>query len=220
MAYQVSEYLEEVRREMEEKKSGANKDQNEMKPSTSKPESPSQVIERLMVERDQSYYKISLGSKAEAEIKHDAKRKKAMQEMCEMDSGEENASGYSIAELKGLRVLKLGGCNRVTDVSLKYCFKLQELKELGLERCYQVSIEGIKAICNHCPSIETLNLSECHSINDKAVEYITENLYRLTRLSLEKCIQLTDFSLDYISMNCQTLKVSKFDIILNTFIQL
>lgn len=208
MSDQVSEYMEELRKEAEEKKAGSNNQNAPVRPSTSNPESPSQVIERLMEEREQSYYKISLGSKAETEIKYDAKRKKAMQEMCEMSCGEESATEYSIAQLKGLRVLKLGGCNRVTDVSLKYCFKLQELKELGLERCYQVSIDGIKAIVYNCPSIEILNLSECHSINDKAVEHITENLHRLTYLSLEKCIQLTDFSLDYISMNCKTLRVS------------
>lgn len=215
MSDTVTEYLEEVKKEAEEKKKkeegkkNDNSNENVLtRPSTSNPESPSQVIQRLMEEREQSYYKISLGSKAEAEIKHDAKRKKAMQEMCEMNSAEKNASSYNIACLKGLRVLKLGGCNRLTDVSLKYCFKLQELKELGLERCYQVSIDGIRAVVNNCPSIEILNLSECHSINDKAVELITEKLHRLTHLSLEKCIQLTDFSLDYISMNCKALRVS------------
>ncbi|XP_063706864.1 F-box/LRR-repeat protein 20-like isoform X2 [Culicoides brevitarsis] len=206
MGDELAEYLEEQREN--EKKSENKPPQDQAASSSSPKESPSQVIERLMVEREQNYYKISLGSKAETEIKHDAKRKKAMQEMCETDSCEENASGYGISRLRGLRVLKLGGCNRVTDVSLKYSFKLRELKELGLERCYQVSIEGMKAIADNCPSIEILNLAECHTINDKAVEYITEHLHRLTRLSLEKCIQLTDFSLDYISMNCKALQLT------------
>lgn len=170
----------------------------------------SQKLQRALEAREQNYFKISLGSKAEEEIKNDAKCKIAMQEMCDLNEDERHSSGFSINQLKGLRILKLAGCSRITDVSLKYCFEFLELKELSLARCYQISIKGIQAVVKRCPSIEILNLAECHSINDKAIELITEKLQRLTSLSLERCIQLTDYTLDYIAMNCKVLKVSLF----------
>lgn len=171
-------------------------------------ESPLEVIERALYGRMQDYYKISLGSKAEDEIKSDAMRKQAMREICELNVSENKLSGHSVTGLKGLRVLKLSGCIKVSDVSLKYCFKFPELKQLSLARCQQITIEGIDALVQNCPSIEVLDLSECHNISDKAIELVTKKLNRLTSLTLERCIQLTDFTLDYILINCKHLRVS------------
>lgn len=84
-------------------------------------------------------FKISLRSKAEEEIVNDAKRKKAIMELCELNKEQDsNKTSYSIARLRGLRVLKLSACNKVSDVSLKYNFLLPELKEINLSRCHQV----------------------------------------------------------------------------------
>jgi F-box and leucine-rich repeat protein 9 len=169
-----------------------------------------ETLRRMMAVRDETvqFKKISLRSKAEEEIVNDAKRKKAMQEMCEQNLLASETSGYSIARLRGLRVLKLAGCNRISDVSLKYSFRLPELRELSLAKCQQVSIDGIQPLVRNCPSLEVLDLSECHNVTDKAVELITQHLHRLSNFSLERCAQLTDFSLDYIAINCKNLKVS------------
>lgn len=85
----------------------------------------------------QSDFKISLRSKAEQEIVNDAALKNTMLTMCEAQEGNINLS-KSIANLKGLTVLKLTGCNKVTDVSLIYCFKFLELRSLTLAKCHQV----------------------------------------------------------------------------------
>lgn len=151
-------------------------------------------------------FKISLRSKAEEEIVNDAKRKKMMLEMYEHKGPITDFSGYSVNALRGLRVLNLTACNRITDVSLKYSFQLTELKELNLAKCQQITSDGMSNLIRNCPSLEIVNLSECHNINDKTIEMITIHLRRLTHFYLERCIQLTDHSLDYMAINCQCLR--------------
>lgn len=157
--------------------------------------------------RPQNPIRISLKSKAEQEIVEDAMRKKAMLQMAmEINLQDQNSSNYSIARLKGLRVLKLGSCNKVSDVSLIYNFKLPELKEIDLSKCQQISMQGIKELVINCPALEVVNLSECHNINDKCIELISLKLTRLTTLDISRCHQLTDFSLDYIAVYCKRLR--------------
>ncbi|XP_055531127.1 uncharacterized protein LOC129721996 [Wyeomyia smithii] len=153
-------------------------------------------------------YKISIRSKAEQEIVNDAMRKRAMMEICQQKQllKDEVGSGFSINRLKGLRVLRLSQCNKLSDISLMYAFKLRELKEISLARCQQISIEGIRSLVQNCPSLEIVDLSECHNINDKAIELIAIHLKRLNTLSLDRCFQLSDFSLDYIAIHCKALR--------------
>lgn len=153
-------------------------------------------------------YQISLRSRAEEDIVNDAKRKRIMLHMCEQPVSKEeiNCSPYSIARLKGLRSLNLASCNRISDVSLKYAFKFNELETLSLAKCQQVSLTGIECIVVTCPSIKVLNLSDCHNLTDQAIDLISERMKRLTYLHIERCSQLTDFSLDSIALNCKRLK--------------
>lgn len=151
-------------------------------------------------------FKISLRSKAEEDIVNDAKRKKVMLEMCELNDTASDFSGYSINRAKGLTTLTLMGCTKITDVSLKYSFKLPELRELSLSKCQQISSIGMDSLVRKCPSLEVLNLSECHNISDKTIETITIHLKRLTHLYLERCTELSDHSLDHIAVNCTALK--------------
>uniref|UniRef100_A0A182QHX4 F-box domain-containing protein n=1 Tax=Anopheles farauti TaxID=69004 RepID=A0A182QHX4_9DIPT len=157
--------------------------------------------------------RISLRSRAEQEIVEDAQRKRqlleAMQQKDDAQSQRPNdalCSGYSLGRLRQLRVLNLTGCNRLTDVSLLYNLRLVELRNLYLAQCQQISLDGIRALVQGCPSIERLDLSECHSINDRAVELIASHLHRLRALSLRRCYQLTDFSLDYIACHGRRLR--------------
>lgn len=152
-------------------------------------------------------FKISLRTKAEEAIVGDALRKKAMMQMAvKINMDEEMSSNFSVARLAGLRTLKLGSCNKISDVSLIYNFKLPELREINLSKCQQISIEGIKALVKNCPALEIVNLSECHSITDKCIELISTKLPRLRSLNLQRCFQLTDYSLDYIAMYCKRIK--------------
>lgn len=157
---------------------------------------------------DRNPYHISLRSRAEEDIVNDAKRKKIMLEMCEQNAIQENQNStqYSITRLRGLRVLNLSTCNRISDVSLIYNFDFPELKTLNLACCQQISSKGIESFLPRCTSIESINLSECHNISDQAIGTITMSLQRLTHLYLERCIHLTDYSLDYIAVNCKRLR--------------
>lgn len=181
---------------------------------------PPQTIEHVvMLEADNHNveenvrhpFKISLRSKAEEEIVNDAKRKKVMWDMYEISGSESmntgnNTTGYSVNQLCGLRVLNLTACNKISDVSLKCSMHLNELKELSLSKCQQITTMGIECLVKHCPSLEIVNLSECHNINDKTIELLTIHLKRLTHLYLERCIQLTDHSLDSMAINCACIK--------------
>lgn len=155
--------------------------------------------------------KISLRSRAEEEIVQDAERKRAMLALYELQLLADECSFedcVSIDQIKGLQSLNLKGCNKITDVSLKYGLKLLELRKLYLSNCQQISLVGLDALVINCPSIEELDLSDCYNINDKTVESITCNLKRLKVLNISGCTQLTDHSLDSILVNCKILQVS------------
>lgn len=156
--------------------------------------------------RPNGHFKISLRSKAEEAIVRDAKRKQILMEICEKNLTQADWSGYSLSTLQGLQHLYLEGCNRITDVSLQYSFKVPELKEIHLAKCQQISIVGIKELVKNCPGLEVVNLSECYNINDKTVDLITKGLPRLIKLYIDRCVQLTDFSLDSIAINCTNIR--------------
>lgn len=151
-------------------------------------------------------YTISLRSRAEQDIVNDAKRKEILLAMYEHKGPITDYSGFSISSLRGLRVLNLTACNRISDVSLKYNFRLAELKEVSFAKCQQVTVNGIGSMIRNCTSLANINLSECHNINDRTIELITIHLPRLTHLYLERCIQLSDHSLDYMAVNCEHLR--------------
>jgi F-box and leucine-rich repeat protein 9 len=160
--------------------------------------------------RQQNPVKICLKSKAEREIVEDADRKRAMLQLAkEINLQDQKSSNFSIARLRGLRSLKLSGCNKVSDVSLIFNFKFLELREIDLSKLQQISIQGIKELVENCPALEVVNLSECHNINDRCIELITRKLPRLTTLNIARCYQLTDFSLDYIAVNCKRIRTLK-----------
>lgn len=155
-----------------------------------------------------SYSRISLASRAEQELVIDSKRKQFMFNSYENNNTKSsaNASGYSINNLKGLRILNLSACTNISDNSLKHTLKMQELKELHLSACQKISIVGIVYLVEKCPSLEYLELSKCQNISDKCIELLTRKLNRLTHLYLANCCELSDYSIDSIAMNCKVLK--------------
>nr|XP_029731258.1 dynein regulatory complex subunit 6-like isoform X2 [Aedes albopictus] len=113
---------------------------------------------------------------------------------------------FSIDRLKKLRVLKVSGCYKLTDFSLRYAFRFMELKELNLSRCHQLSKQGIEKLVTNCPALEYLDLSECPNINDCCVELIAQNLKRLSTLKLANCPLVSEVGLSYLSEHCKNLK--------------
>ncbi|XP_073812196.1 uncharacterized protein [Musca autumnalis] len=153
------------------------------------------------------FMKISLRSKAEEDIVRDANRKRALFAAYELNLVDDaTVDGFSIQQLKGLRSLNLKGCNKITDVSLKYGLKFIELQRLCLSYCQQISSFGMEALVSNCPSIEELDLSDCYNINDKTMQLVTAKLKRLRALHISGCSQLTEHSLDAILVNCKRLQ--------------
>lgn len=174
--------------------------------SSSKENQQVDFVSHLYPPQPRPTFKISLRTKAEEEIVSDAARKKAMMQIAQkITCDEETSSNFSLSRLSGLRVLKLGNCNKISDVSLIYNCKLPELREISLSRCQQISVEGIRALVENCPGLETVNLAECHNISDKCIELLSQ-LPRLKALDISRCYQLTDFALDYIALNCRRIR--------------
>lgn len=152
--------------------------------------------------------KISLRSRAEEEIIADANRKRALLATIEnANLTITQNSGYSLLRLKGLRSLNLGGCTKITDISLKYGLAFRELSSLSLSNCQQISFSGIQALLENCPSIENLYLSNCCNINDLTVELIAMKLKRLHLIDIRGCRQLTENNINDIHFHCRTQKV-------------
>lgn len=177
------------------------------------PTAPSSLHERenLRSSTPPQSMKISLRSKAEEDIVRDANRKRVMFAAYELNLVDDHTvvDGFSIQQLKGLRSLNLKGCNKITDVSLKYGLKFIELQHLFLSNCQQISLFGMETLVVNCPSIEELDLSDCYNINDNTIKLVTAKLSRLRALHISGCTQLTDHSLDAILVNCKCLQVSK-----------
>ncbi|XP_053685768.1 dynein regulatory complex subunit 6-like [Sabethes cyaneus] len=117
------------------------------------------------------------------------------------------AETFSIDRLKKLRILKVSGCFKITDFTLRYAFRFMELKELSISRCHQISKQGIEKLVTSCPALEFLDLSECQNINDNCLELIAMNLKRLSTLKISNCPLVSEVGLHYLSTYCKNLKV-------------
>lgn len=88
--------------------------------------------------------------------------------------------------------LDLSGCRALTDQSLhligSHCHDLTKLILMNLN---QITSEGIKALVEGCPLLETLVFKNCEQIDDQALEYISK-LPKLRQLALTNCAKVTD----------------------------
>ncbi|XP_067004031.2 F-box/LRR-repeat protein 14 isoform X1 [Anabrus simplex] len=151
-------------------------------------------------------HKISLRSRAEKEIVQDARRKQLVSQKCEDQTQGTTVSGNSLERLKGLRFLDICGCNRITDVSLKYAFNFPSLQHLDISRCQQVTRVGLTYLAVRNPSIETLIMSHCYNVIDEGLLSIVKCLYRLKHLDIKGCTHLTDVSIEAIGKYCCNMK--------------
>ncbi|PSN39503.1 hypothetical protein C0J52_17783 [Blattella germanica] len=97
----------------------------------------------------------------------------------------------------GLQELDLCGCNRITDVSLKYAFRFLELRHLNLSLCQQVTHVGISDLAVNNPSIETLIMSNCHNLSDEGVVSFVGRLSRLKHLDLQVMFDITSIAMHF-----------------------
>ncbi|XP_068084113.1 F-box/LRR-repeat protein 7 isoform X2 [Anabrus simplex] len=105
-----------------------------------------------------------------------------------------------------LRFLDICGCNRITDVSLKYAFNFPSLQHLDISRCQQVTRVGLTYLAVRNPSIETLIMSHCYNVIDEGLLSIVKCLYRLKHLDIKGCTHLTDVSIEAIGKYCCNMK--------------
>ncbi|XP_066599438.1 uncharacterized protein [Prorops nasuta] len=117
-----------------------------------------------------------------------------------------HSQGFSMLRLRGLQELDLSGCNKITDVSLKYAFAFKELRVLDLSKCQQITHVGLDHLTRNSPAIEKLNLSRCCNISDIGILYITQRLQRLRGLNLKGCSQLTSQVSNYVKQYCKHLQ--------------
>uniref|UniRef100_A0A1Q3FJA7 Putative f-box/lrr protein n=1 Tax=Culex tarsalis TaxID=7177 RepID=A0A1Q3FJA7_CULTA len=113
---------------------------------------------------------------------------------------------FSLDMLQGLQELQISGCSKVTDLALKTCFKLVELREINLSHCVDITVEGIEAMVLNCPSLEMMDLSDCHLLDDRAIDLISKHLIRLKELKLLRLPLLTAKSVYAILKNCKLLR--------------
>uniref|UniRef100_A0A1A9UFC2 Uncharacterized protein n=1 Tax=Glossina austeni TaxID=7395 RepID=A0A1A9UFC2_GLOAU len=121
--------------------------------------------ERCTLNTSLQSMKISLRSQAEEEIVRDVNRKRALVAAYELNSFN-NLDGFCIQQLKGLCSLNMKGCNKITDVTLKYGLKFNELKRLFLSSRIELSI-GIE-------SLVTLSVHRCRRIYADIEDRLTE----------------------------------------------
>ncbi|XP_053680171.1 F-box/LRR-repeat protein 7-like [Anopheles nili] len=114
---------------------------------------------------------------------------------------------FSIADLAGLRSLKLSGCYKITDYSFERCFHFKELKEISLARLLQLTDRGIERLVLGCPALEIVDFSECRTITDRCIEIVTKCEPRLTTLKLQNCALITDRAIRHIVQHCHVLRV-------------
>ncbi|XP_076684804.1 uncharacterized protein LOC143377458 isoform X1 [Andrena cerasifolii] len=86
------------------------------------------------------------------------------------------------------------GYTLIDSAALATLSVLQDLKleSLMLQGCYQLSIEGIKALTQHQTSLRVLDINFCVRITDASLLCICKNLTKLETLRIRRCRAVTD----------------------------
>jgi hypothetical protein len=107
---------------------------------------------------------------------------------------------YSAHGLPQLERLNLMGCKLVSDKCINTILSwTNKLTELVLAFSDHVTDEGVLAVIEQCPNMQSLNLKRCVNITDKCVEVICSKLSTtLTSLNLTGCRNITNNCLSYL----------------------
>lgn len=97
--------------------------------------------------------------------------------------------------------LTLHHCNQVTDVGLwaiaKHCVSLRSLNCYG---CDKITSVGIRSISLRCSEIVDLDLSYCSLLDDTSLTIIAGGTWQLQKLSLQGCVKISDNGLAKIAV--------------------
>ncbi len=134
--------------------------------------------------------------------------------------------------LRSINKINLSFCVSVTDTGLKSLGKMQNLKELNLRSCDNISDIGIgflaeeggkqlthldtsfcanvtdtaaKYIANGIPELRSLAMANC-SVSDEGLLNICKSLKKLETLNIGQCKQVTDKSLEVLAQELRNLK--------------
>ena len=142
-------------------------------------------IEKEEIQEDSSAtMKIFLGSKAEANLRNDIKRKEQVSNVAS------TSCKTGINRLKRLTRLNLQNVP-ITELSLMYAFKFENLRYIDLSLCKSIGPEGFQHLAKQNPRIEKLIAKQC-KLNDNSLLHIVKNLHRLHTLDIEACQDITD----------------------------
>jgi len=101
--------------------------------------------------------------------------------------------------------LSISASGNLTDASIKMLAKQwQNLKELCISKCWQVSDKGIAEIALNCPKLVVVDVNGCQ-VTDKGVISLAANCKGLTTLNLNYCTLITDRGIGQVAANCRGL---------------
>lgn len=81
--------------------------------------------------------------------------------------------------------LNLGGCFRVSSLTLKSISTMKMLCRLILNGCTNITLEGMTHVAANCSQIETISLNHCGlCVTDKMVELVASGMKKLQNVML------------------------------------
>lgn len=97
--------------------------------------------------------------------------------------------------------LNLSGCYNVSDVNLGHAFSmdLQNLKELDLSLCKQITDSSLGRIATHLKNLEVLELGGCCNLTNTGLLLIAWGLKKLKRLNLRSCWHISDQGIGHLA---------------------
>ena len=150
---------------------------------------------------DDNSMKIFLGSKAEAKLLNDIKRKELMSNVVPSSS---DSTTMGLNRLKRLKRLKVQNVP-ITELSLMYAFKFEDMRYIDLSLCKSIGEEGYQYLADQNPRIETLIAKQC-KLTDNCLLNIVKSLHRLNTLDVEACQGITDKGIQKLPQYCQQLR--------------
>ncbi|XP_076469222.1 F-box and leucine-rich repeat protein 13-like isoform X1 [Babylonia areolata] len=112
-----------------------------------------------------------------------------------------------LAQLKQLRVIKVDGNHRISDVSMKMVGKLcPDLHHVYLADCQRLTDSTLKAFAA-CKNLTVLNMADCVRISDTGVRHLVDGpcSAKLRELNLTNCIRVGDMAMVNVHKRCHNL---------------
>jgi hypothetical protein len=133
-----------------------------------------------------------------------------MQSVQSVDWLEMGMSFYEIQLLLGsatkVSTVLLMGCPDVSDEGLDVLSGCNQLKELDLTRCSEISDKALVVVASQCTKLEMLSLARCGKVSSKGVEKIASQCPMLRYLNLDWCFGVRDKAIQALAFNCPLLE--------------